>query len=110
LEGTSIDKTTVILAVVMVSELVAIWLITKIARTDDYLLLKMGLALIALIPVVGPLMTLWIANFPPSQPPGFQDRVGRGADVTHRWQDFFRETDTEKKLEKYRKARNDEYM
>ena len=91
----------------LTASFIAIFLIPKIIRSDDHLWIKMGLSIVVLIPVIGPLMTIWIANIPPPQPSGFQDRNRRSSDVTDRWLPFFREKDPDKKLEEYRRARGD---
>ena len=62
------------LAVVIVSELIAAWVIWRIAKSTDRLWMKIALAAIALVPIAGPLIALWIGNFPSKAAQSLQDR------------------------------------
>ena len=59
--------------VVLLSELVAIYVIWRIAKSDDFLWVKIALSAIALIPIVGPIVAFWIATFPSKAPETLQD-------------------------------------
>jgi hypothetical protein len=64
--------------VVALSELVAIVLIVRIWRSHDILFLKLALTIIALIPVAGPVLALWIGAFPNRASETVQNRGSRG--------------------------------
>ena len=73
------------IALVCASEVVSLWLIVRLWRSDDHLFFKVVLTVLGLVPMLGPLVTLWISNFPPVQHPALRDRSG-GTDVLQRWQ------------------------
>ena len=60
----SIEHISVTMIVIFVSELVAIFVIWHPWRSADFLFMKIGLSVIAVIPILGPVVALWIANFP----------------------------------------------
>lgn len=68
------DQITVGWVAVIVSELIALALIWRLWRSDDHLFFKISLSLFALLPILGPLLTWWIANFPNVAPRILQDR------------------------------------
>jgi len=68
----------IILWVVLISELVAFMLIVRIWRSDEIIVLKVLLSGVVLIPVLGPLLTLWIVAFPNEAPETIQNRGPRG--------------------------------
>jgi hypothetical protein len=70
--------------VVAVSELVALAVIVRIWRSREFLILKVSLSAIALIPVLGPLLALSIGAFPNEAPESVQDRGSRG-DYYRNW-------------------------
>src|SRR2546427_12109883 len=70
--------------VVAVSELVALPVIVRIWRSREFLVLKVALSAIALIPVLGPLLALWIAAFPNEARESVQERGSRG-DYYRNW-------------------------
>lgn len=71
--------------VVVFSEAVALWLIWRLWRSEDPIAFKAVLSLVALLPVVGPVLVLWICNFPPRKPRILQDRVRNSSDFYDRW-------------------------
>jgi hypothetical protein len=79
------EETFVVPIIVLVSEVVALWLIWKLWRSDDHLFFKVSLSLLAFLPVLGPLLVIWIGNFPDSNPHVLQDRLRFRADVYDRW-------------------------
>jgi hypothetical protein len=81
--------TTIPALVVVVSELVALVVIYRLWRSDDALLFKIVLSVLALIPVFGPVLVLWIGNWPDRQHPALQDREKNRADVHERWREVF---------------------
>jgi hypothetical protein len=68
------DASTKLLAVVIVSELVAAYAIWRISRSSDSPWMTIALAVIALLPVAGPPIALWIANFPDKAAESLQNR------------------------------------
>jgi len=68
----------IILWVLLISELVAFMLIVRIWRSGETMALKILLSLVALIPVLGPLLALWIVAFPNEAPEAIQNRGPRG--------------------------------
>jgi len=68
----------IVLWVVLISELVAFMLIVRIWRSHEILILKVLLSGVALIPVLGPLLALWIVAFPNEAPETIQNRGPRG--------------------------------
>ena len=70
------DRSSTLLLVVVISELVALYLIWRIWKSDDYLGMKIALSVLAIIPVVGTLGVLWIISFPRRAPPHLIKRGG----------------------------------
>lgn len=68
----------IIVGVVLISELVAFMLIRRLWRSDDNLVLKILLTVVALVPVLGPLLALWIVSFPDEAPASIQNQGPRG--------------------------------
>ncbi len=89
------DRTSLIVLVVGISEVVAVFLIWRIWRTTDYLFIKISLSILAIIPVIGTLAALWIHGFPPAQPEALRSR-SRG-DMFQRWRHVLDEEDDKKK-------------
>ena len=90
--------------VVLISELFAIWLIWKLWRSDDYVFFKVSLSILVLIPVVGPMLVLWIGNFPPIQLSALQDRGRKTTDVYDRWRDVLEEKNPVRRFRKWREV------
>jgi hypothetical protein len=91
------------LVVVIVSEAVALWVAVRAWRSADPLLLKLGVTAVAIIPLIGPLVAIWVGNFPPSLPKALQDRHARQPDVYDRWRSVLAERNP---VRKYRLWRN----
>ena len=70
--------------VVAISELVALVLILRIWRSREFLVLKVLVSVIALIPFFGPLLVLWIGGFPNEAPEAMQNQGPRG-DYYRKW-------------------------
>jgi len=64
--------------VVAISELVALVLIVRIWRSNEFRVLKVLLSCVVLIPVLGPFLVLWIVAFPNRAPEAVQNRGSRG--------------------------------
>ena|ERR1700704_1865216 len=87
---------------VLASELIALWIIWRLWRSRDHLFFKISLSLIALIPVLGPLLVLWIGNFPSELPPVLQDRLRRSPDVFDRWRNVLEERNPIRRFQLWR--------
>lgn len=77
--------------VIGLSWLVSALLALRLWRGADGLVLKVGLSVVLLVPVLGPFFCLWIQGFPPAQPPELQDRF-RSSDVLDRWRHYLEQT------------------
>lgn len=71
--------------IVFVSELIALWLIWRLWRSEDHVFFKFTLSLLVLLPVLGPLLVLWISNFPSSKPRILRDNIRYRTDFYDRW-------------------------
>ena len=89
------------LIVVVLSELLSIWLIWRLWRSRDHLFFKISLSALAMIPVVGPLLLMWLRNFPEKVPGIFQDRDRYTADVSERWRHVHSEPNPKRRLRKW---------
>jgi hypothetical protein len=58
------NRTGVVLAVIALSWVAGAWLVARVWKTDDPKLLKLLLTVVAAVPVIGPLVVYWQANFP----------------------------------------------
>lgn len=96
------DQISTRLVVVVVSELIALFLIWRLCRSNDHMFFKITLSLIALVPIFGPLIALWVGNFPDVAPRILQDRMRYGSDVFDRWRYVLAEKDPDKRLKKWR--------
>ena len=67
------------------SELVAAWLIWRLWRSPEHPFFKVSLSILALIPVLGPMVVLWIGNFPSKKPRILRDQVRYRTDFYDRW-------------------------
>lgn len=97
------DKTSLLILVVAISELIALLLIWRIWKTDDYFAMKVALSVLAIIPVVGTLGALWIHGFPPPQPEALRNKYRYSTDVFDRWRHVFEQKDEKKKKRSIRK-------
>ena len=70
------DRSSILLLIVVISELVALYLIWRIWKSDDHLGMKIALSVLAIIPVVGTLGVLWIIGFPDPAPTHLIKRGG----------------------------------
>lgn len=65
--------------------LLSAYLLIRLWRGPDFIGIKLGLSLLLLIPVAGPMLYFWIQNFPASNDPDLMDQRGFGNDVLARW-------------------------
>lgn len=70
---------------VLGSELVALWIIWRLWRSQDHTFFKIALSVLALIPVLGPILALWMGNFPSSKPRILRDQMRYRPDFYNRW-------------------------
>jgi hypothetical protein len=90
------------LVVVALSEVVAAYLIWRLWRSEEHVFLKLGLSVLSLVPIFGPLLVMWIGNFPDKMPRVLQDRSRYTSDVQDRWRHVHDEPDPNQKLRKWR--------
>jgi hypothetical protein len=76
---------------ILLSGLVAFFLIWRLWRSNDHPFFKSALSFIALIPFFGPVIVLWLSNFPSKLPPALRDQRRYSTDVTDRWRDTLNE-------------------
>jgi hypothetical protein len=75
--------------VVVISELVAAWLIWRLWRSQEHAFFKIALSVIALIPVLGPVVVLWVGNLPSVKPRILRDQQRYRPDFYDRWRHVF---------------------
>jgi len=78
-----------LIGLAFLSEVVAIWLIWRLWRSSDALFFKISLTVLAFIPLFGPLIVLWVGNFPSSKPMIMRDMAPRRTDFYDRWRHVF---------------------
>ena len=86
---------------IAVSELVAVYLIWRVWKSNDYLIFKISYTVLAIVPFIGPLIVLWSANIPSRQHPAFQDRERYRTDVVDRWRHVLDERNAHVKFHKW---------
>jgi len=77
--------------IVLASEVIALWIIWRLWNSADHAFFKIALSILALIPVLGPVLALWIGNFPSVKPPILRDRLRYRADFYDRWRHVLEE-------------------
>jgi hypothetical protein len=77
--------TTAIIVLLAVSWLVSAYLAVRLWRARESAMLKCALTAVLFIPVLGPLFSLWVRNFPPSMPAELMDRSRYSTDVLDRF-------------------------
>lgn len=88
------SKISIFTLVVLLSELISLLLLFKYWRSEDFIIFKIVLTVISLIPIFGPLALLWLGNWPDSQPKAFRDESRYRSDVWDRWRHVFEEKDS----------------
>ena len=73
------------ITLLVVSEAISAWLLWRLWQSEDHLFFKISLSIVAIVPLLGTLMVLWIGNFPDPKPRILRDRVPRQADFYDRW-------------------------
>ena len=94
------ESSTVLILVVILSEILAVFLIWGIWQREDYRFMKIAMSLVALVPVVGTLGILWVHGFPSVKNRALQNRslgIIPTTEVFDRWRHVFDEKDEGKK-------------
>jgi len=110
----NIGAVPVISVLALLSEVVAVFLIWRIWRSNDLHSMKIALSVLALIPILGPIVVLWIANFPSKVSEELQNRSGWafGGEYYFRWSRVLRETNAVRRFALWRRevgrSRNDD--
>ncbi|MCP2040003.1 hypothetical protein L1281_000582 [Neisseria sp. HSC-16F19] len=81
------------------SEVLALWLIWRLWRSNEALFFKIAFSLLCLIPLLGPLFTLTFFNMPPPHHPAFKDNIRLHADVFDRWRHILSEKSPQARLQ-----------
>lgn len=87
------DMDTIAIVVVTISELLALWITYGVWRSSIHLAEKIGITLLAFVPVLGPVFALFLSNDPGPAHPAFRDNVRSRTDVLDRWSHIFDEKD-----------------
>ena len=90
------------LCIIALSELVAAWIIWRLWRSADHPFFKIALSLLALMPVLGPIIALWIAHFPARAPRILQDQQVFRTDVHDRWRSTLDAPNPQKRFYRWR--------
>jgi len=67
-----------LLIVIIVSEIISIFLLFRTWRSQEYLVFKIFATVIVVIPIVGPILYLFVANTPNPQAKDLQNNLPRG--------------------------------
>ncbi len=87
---------------VSIGYLASIAVIRKIWSGTDHCLMKCGLTLVALVPLLGPLLALWIAHTPEPMAYELQDQSRYTTDVQDRWRPVIDEKRPISKFQKWK--------
>lgn len=90
------------MSIVALSEAFAAWIAWRLWRSADHLFFKIALTLIALIPVLGPIIALWAGNFPDPAPRILRDQVRSRTDFYDRWRSVLNARDPESRFQRWR--------
>ncbi|RYG98004.1 MAG: hypothetical protein EON58_08390 [Alphaproteobacteria bacterium] len=93
---------TTAIVVVTISELVALWMGYRIWRSSNSTAEKIAISVVALVPVFGPALALFLHNDPGPAHPAFRDKVRTRTDVLDRWRHVFDEKDPVVRQRKWR--------
>ncbi|MBB5213320.1 hypothetical protein [Microbulbifer hydrolyticus] len=74
----------ILVVAVVISEFISLYLIGRLWRSNEYPLIKILVSLIAFIPVLGPLLYVFVTDSTPPQPTENQNRKGYGG-YTQKW-------------------------
>lgn len=88
---------------VAASELVALVLVWRLLKSDEHPVFKIAFSLLAVVPLLGPVLVLWLAHFPGVNPPALQNRHRYSAAVFDRWRSVLEEKNPVVKFRKWKK-------
>lgn len=88
--------------IVVASELLALWIIWRLWNSGDHAFFKIVLSVLALIPVLGPVLALWIGNFPSIKPRILRDQLRYRPDFYDRWRYILEEKNPIKRFRHWR--------
>ena len=88
--------------VIALSEAFALWIIWRLWRSGDHPFFKVALTAVALIPILGPIIALWIGNFPDPAPRILRDQVRTRTDFYDRWRSVLNARDPENRFQLWR--------
>jgi hypothetical protein len=71
--------------VLLITWAVGAWLVAKVWKSNDPVVLKVVLTLLAVVPILGPLVVYWISNFPSRLHPDVQAKYKETVNVYGRW-------------------------
>jgi hypothetical protein len=71
--------------VLLITWAVGAWLVAKVWKSNDPVVLKVVLTLLAVVPILGPLVAYWISNFPSRLHPDVQAKYKETVNVYGRW-------------------------
>ncbi|MEQ1484192.1 hypothetical protein [Methyloglobulus sp.] len=86
----------------VISELIALYLLRYIWQSGDILFFKISYSIIAIIPFLDPLFIFWITNMPSRQAEIFQDQQRLNTDVLNRWKHVLDEKNPQRKFRFWR--------
>jgi hypothetical protein len=90
------------MCVIGISEILALLLIWRLWRTNDHIILKLAISVVALIPVLGLLLAYWASDFPEPHHPALRDSNRYSSDVYDRWHELLRMTDLKKRQARWK--------
>jgi len=67
-----------------ISEALAVWFLVEIWKRHTHIALRLGYSAIVVIPLLGPLMYLWVSRMPSAQSSDLMNRNMRYGDYTQR--------------------------
>lgn len=101
-----------VVAVIVASELASLFLIWKLWKSDEYLILKIPMTIIGLVPVFGPFAILWIVGMPTVKHRALQNRSNTYVptlEVFDRWRSALDEKDEQERRRKTRDLLSQKY-
>ena len=100
----NIELSNNVMVVILTSELISLFLMVRLWKSNDHMLFKYILSALGLRPILGPLIILLNTNWPKPQPHALRNKHKYRTDVFDRWIHVIREKNPKKKFELWRKA------
>jgi len=85
-----LETPTPVLILLCASALAAVWVDVLVWRRNDHVLFKVAVTLVTLIPVLGPIVGLWVTSFPDKLHPDLQAKYKNTVNVYSVPKDFIR--------------------